>query len=97
MIGRFDMNNPPPGVVSAWNTIAECQTQIDAGRDFIVLVLGNRQPPTGEKARLTRREGPLGEILNWTENDGGSIVARFRPVAVRNFLKKKLAAEGWEA
>lgn len=96
-VDRGSVRNPPAGVVAAWNTIAECQSQIDQGRDFIVLVLTHRQPPRGEKARLTRTEGPLGEILNWTEREGGTIVARFRPVAVRNFLRRKLEEQGWEA
>lgn len=83
------------GVDAAYSTIAECTKQIEAGRDFIVLVLSGRQAPTGEKARLTRREGPLGEILVY-HPDRLELVARFRPVAVREFLRKKLREAGWE-
>ena len=96
MTPGVDRSPGGPAVDAAYRTIAECQQQIDAGRDFIVLVLGNRKPPTGLKARLTRSEGPLGEILNYQDRDGGEIVARFRPVAVRDFLRKKLREAGWD-
>lgn len=86
----------PDAVVAAYNTIAECTTQIDAGRDFIVLVLSDRSAPRGEKARLTKRSGPLGEILCY--HDGRrELVARFRPRAVRLFLKTRLREAGWDA
>jgi hypothetical protein len=83
------------GVDAAYRTIAECTTQIDAGRDFIVLVLSHRQAPTGEKARLTTSGGPLGEILCY-HPDRLEIVARFKPVAVRKFLRKLLDDNGWD-
>lgn len=79
----------------AYATIAECTSQIDQGRDFIVLVLSHRQPPTGEKARLTTSGGPLGEILCY-HPDRLEIVARFKPVAVRKFLRKLLDDNGWD-
>lgn len=82
-------------VNAAYGVIAECTQQIDQGRDFIVLVLSGRTPPTGEKVRLTKTEGPLGEILvHHVERQ--ETVARFKPVAVRTFLRKKLAEAGWD-
>lgn len=95
MTPGVDRSPGGPAVDAAYRTIAECQQQIDAGRDFIVLVLANRQAPTGEKARLTRSEGPLGEILCY-HPDRLEIVARFKPVAVRTFLRKKLREAGWD-
>lgn len=95
-VDRGSVRNPPAAVVSAWNTIAECDSQIAEGRSFLVLVLSNRRPPTGEKARLTRNAGPLGEILCY-HPDRSELVARFDPVAVRRFLQGKLREAGWEA
>lgn len=97
-VDRGGIRNPPPGVLAAWNTIAECDQQIEAGRDFLVLVLGNRKPPTGLRARLTPYGGPLGEILNYSADlDGGRIVARFEPNSVKLFLTNVLIENGWEA
>lgn len=79
-------------VAAAYGMIANCDTQIADGRDFIMLVLGNRRPPTGLRAKLTPQGGPLGEIMNYQEIDGvGQIVARFDPKKVRDFLLAELA------
>lgn len=97
-IDRGSIQNPPASVVAAWDTIAECDKQIEEGRDFLVLVLGPRKPPTGHRVRLTTVGGPLGEILNYQERDGqGQVVARFDPKKVKAFLSSVLIENGWEA
>lgn len=95
-IHPYETRDLPAAVDAAYRTISECTAQIDEGRDFIVLVLSNRNPPTAVNARLTPGGGPTGEILVY-HDDRREIVARFRPHAVRRWLQKRLREAGWEA
>lgn len=80
---------------AAVKMIADCDKQIAEGRESIMVVLGNRRPPTGLRVRLAPQGGPLGEVMNYQEVEGsGEIVARFDPKRIRNFLAAELHAIG---
>jgi hypothetical protein len=80
-----------PGVAAVKVMIDKCDEQLAAGRDFVVLVIGERTVH-GERIRLTPVGGPLGEVM--CVNVDKQVVARFPASKVAKFLRKAASDVG---
>lgn len=63
----------------------EVDKRKEAGRDYIILVVGKRNNP-GHRIRLLQYGGPVGDFC--CVNSNGDCVGSFKIVAIERFLKR---------